>query len=175
SDLSRWAEELRGWDVHILRIQHLIWFSPSQFGRSMELLQRDLPGQAPELFRQEERSYMRDVLPAIDVAVLIEELRKLRAGNYPFRIELHPDLSLDDMARYYGDPEFRREDRLDCTTMESYAFVDPRGRLYPCITLDMGNVFDTPFPEIWNGPRLRAFRRLIRREHRLPLCHRCPD
>jgi radical SAM protein with 4Fe4S-binding SPASM domain len=59
--------------------------------------------------------------------------------------------------------------------MESYAFVDPRGRLYPCLTLDMGNVFEAPFLDVWNGPRFRAFRRLIRREKRLPLCHRCPD
>jgi radical SAM protein with 4Fe4S-binding SPASM domain len=59
--------------------------------------------------------------------------------------------------------------------MESYAFVDPHGRLYPCLTLDMGNVFEAPFLDVWNGPRFRAFRRLIRREKRLPLCHRCPD
>lgn len=54
--------------------------------------------------------------------------------------------------------------------MESYAFVDPRGRLYPCMTLDMGSVFGEPFLAVWNGPRFRAFRR----EKRFPLCHRCP-
>jgi radical SAM protein with 4Fe4S-binding SPASM domain len=59
--------------------------------------------------------------------------------------------------------------------MESYAFVDPRGRMYPCLTLDMGNVFESSFEEVWNGPRFRAFRRLIRQNRRLPICHRCPD
>ena len=45
----------------------------------------------------------------------------------------------------------------------------------PCLTLDMGNVLEEGFAEVWNGSRFRAFRRLIRREQRLPLCHRCPD
>jgi hypothetical protein len=36
-------------------------------------------------------------------------------------------------------------------------------------------VFETPFLQVWNGSRFRSFRRLIRREKRLPLCHRCPD
>jgi len=59
--------------------------------------------------------------------------------------------------------------------MEGFAFVDPRGRLYPCLTLDMGNIFERPLLALWNGARFRAFRRLIRREGRLLLCHRCPD
>ena len=79
------------------------------------------------------------------------------------------------MVRYYGEAEYTRHDKITCTTMENYAFVDPRGRLYPCLTLDMGNVFESSFLEVWNGARFRAFRRLIRREKRLPLCHRCPD
>jgi molybdenum cofactor biosynthesis enzyme MoaA len=36
-------------------------------------------------------------------------------------------------------------------------------------------VFESSFQEVWNGARFRSFRRLIRREKRLPLCHRCPD
>jgi hypothetical protein len=39
----------------------------------------------------------------------------------------------------------------------------------------MGNVFETPFLQVWNGSRFRSFRRLIRQEKRLPICHRCPD
>lgn len=38
----------------------------------------------------------------------------------------------------------------------------------------MGNVFDEPFPEVWNGEKFRAFRRLLREHERLPLCERCP-
>ncbi|MCP4664459.1 MAG: hypothetical protein GY856_54440, partial [bacterium] len=62
-----------------------------------------------------------------------------------------------------------------CRSMENYAFVDPLGTLRPCLHLNMGNVFEKPFPEVWNQERFRAFRRLVRREGRLPMCHRCPD
>jgi len=171
--LAEWADELTSWHIDALRLQHLIWYSPSQLGDSLELLREVLPD--PAFFRPEEASFARDRVPAIDLVLLADQLRKLRRGRYPFRLVIHPDLSPEEMVRYYGDNEFRRRSQRACTTMESYAFVDPRGRLYPCMTLDMGNVFETPFLELWNAPRFRAFRRLIRREGRLPLCHRCPD
>ncbi len=171
--LVEWADELAAWGISALRLQHLIWFSPGQLGASMHLLAQALP--APAFFRDEEKSYARAALPKIDVAVLAEQLRTLAARSYPFRIEPHPNLSVEEMVRYYGEAEYERAARRECTTMESYAFVDPRGRLYPCLTLDMGNVLERPFLEVWNGRRFRAFRRLIRREKRLPLCHRCPD
>jgi MoaA/NifB/PqqE/SkfB family radical SAM enzyme len=171
--LADWAAELSSWDVDKLRLQHLIWFSSAQREASFDLLREALPD--PRFFRAEDVSYTRDEVPKIDVAVLAEQLRTIRGRQYPFEIESHPELPVDEMVRYYGEAEFERHGRPSCTTMESYAFVDPRGRLYPCMTLDMGNVFEEPFLEVWNGPRFRAFRQVVRREKRLPLCHRCPD
>jgi len=171
--LVDWARELAAWQIDKLRLQHLIWFSSAQRDDSMEMLRGALTD--PGFFRAEDVSYTRDEVPAIDVAVLAEQLRTIRGESYPFVIESHPDLPVDEMVRYYGEAEFERHGRPSCTTMESYAFVDPRGRLYPCLTLDMGNVFAAPFLEVWNGERFRAFRRVVRREKRLPLCHRCPD
>jgi MoaA/NifB/PqqE/SkfB family radical SAM enzyme len=171
--LADWAEELSSWRIEKLRLQHLIWFSSTQHRDSMNLLREAIPN--PVFFRSEDASYTRDDLPKIDGEILASQLAALRAKEYPFRIESHPDLPVEEMVRYYGETEYRRHDRLACTTMENYAFVDPRGRLYPCLTLDMGNVFESSFAAVWNGSRFRAFRRLIRREQRLPLCHRCPD
>jgi MoaA/NifB/PqqE/SkfB family radical SAM enzyme len=171
--LAAWADELAAWPIHMLRLQHLIWYSPTQLHDSLELLRELMPD--PAFFRPEEASYTRDRIPEIDLEVLAEQLRALRQRDYPFALEIHPDLPTDEMVRYYGDNEFRRRSPHGCTTMEGFAFVDPRGRLYPCLTLDMGNVFERPFLELWNGARFRSFRRLIRREGRLPLCHRCPD
>jgi MoaA/NifB/PqqE/SkfB family radical SAM enzyme len=171
--LADWADELAGWGIDKLRLQHLIWCSSTQLQDSKNLL-REAIGE-PDFFRKEDVGFCRDEVPAIDARLLLEQLRALRERSYPFAIESHPDLPVEEMDRYYGEKEFERHGRPSCTTMESYAFVDPRGRLYPCMTLDMGNVFEQPFLEVWNGSRFRAFRRLIRREKRLPLCHRCPD
>src|SRR5215218_5841524 len=123
----------------------------------------------PAFFRAEDSSYCQDEVPKMDVARLAEELRALRGREYPFTIESHPDLSVEEMTRYYGEGEYTRQDKVTCTTMENYAFVDPRGRLYPCLTLDMGNVFEERFENVWNGRKFRAFRRLLRRTQRLPL------
>lgn len=171
--LVAWAEELRSWNVAKLRLQHLIWFSSAQYHASMALLAPELTD--PRLFRAEDLTYRRDALPQIDLARLAAELAALRAGRYPFTIESHPELPDEEMVRYYGEREFTRAGLPACTTMEKYAFVDPRGRLYPCLTLDMGSVFASSFADVWNGERFRAFRRVVRREGRLPLCHRCPD
>lgn len=171
--LAGWADELATWGIAKLRLQHLIWFSSRQHRASFDLLREAIPD--PAFFRAEDASYCRDELPKIDVLRLADQLTDIRRKQFPFRIESHPDLPVEEMVRYYAEPEFERHGRPSCTTMESYAFVDPRGRLYPCLTLDMGNVFAAPFLDVWNGRRFRAFRRLIRREKRLPLCHRCPD
>jgi MoaA/NifB/PqqE/SkfB family radical SAM enzyme len=171
--LTAWAEELRSWDIQVLRLQHLIWFSFDQLSRSQALLRRASIN--PTFFRHEEHAYCRDEVPGVDGEVVARQIRALREGNYPFRILIHPDLPFDEFGRYYGDAEFERHHRRACTNMEGYAYVDPRGRLAPCLTLDMGNVFEEPFLNVWNGASFRAFRRLIRREGRLPLCHRCPD
>jgi MoaA/NifB/PqqE/SkfB family radical SAM enzyme len=171
--LVAWAEELSSWEIDTLRLQHLIWFSTQQLSRSVDLLHTAIG--EPHFFRSEEKSYARDQLPRIDLEILAAELAALRARSWPFRIESHPELSGEEMKRYYGLQEFERSERRECTTMEAYAFVDPMGRLYPCMTLEMGSVFEQPFLEVWNGERFRAFRRLIRKEKRLPLCHRCPD
>ncbi len=171
--LVGWADELRSWQIGKLRLQHLIWFSGAQLAASMALLGEQLPD--PRFFRSEDASFRRDVVPDMDLEVLAAELATLRSQHYPFVLECHPDLPVDEMVRYYSEREFERAGQPRCTTMESYAFVDPRGRLYPCMTLDMGNVFATSFDDVWNGESFRAFRRVVRREHRLPLCHRCPD
>jgi MoaA/NifB/PqqE/SkfB family radical SAM enzyme len=170
--LSDWAERLATWGIDTLRIQHQIWLRTAQRPVSEQLI-RDAIGDST-FFRSDVDTYCSDVMPNVDVGVLEQQLRALEAGTYPFRLEFHPPLPVREMMEFYRNPDFRRETARPCTLISSYAFVDPRGRLYPCLTLDMGNVFERPFDEIWNGRKFRAFRRLLRREQRLPLCERCP-
>jgi sulfatase maturation enzyme AslB (radical SAM superfamily) len=115
--LTDWAAELRSWDIDKLRLQHLIWFSSRQLDDSMELLRGALPD--PAFFRSEHVSYRQDTLPRIDVHRLAAQLQTLRSGSYPFEIESHPDLPVEEMVRYYGETEYQRRDRLECTTMEN--------------------------------------------------------
>lgn len=125
-------------------------------------------------FRSDVETNCSDAMLNVDPAVLESELRRLQSTIYPFRIESYPPLPVEEMIAFYRNPDFRRRTSRACALISNCAFVDPRGRLYPCLTLDMGNVFEEPFEDVWNGPKFRAFRRLLRREERLPLCERCP-
>jgi MoaA/NifB/PqqE/SkfB family radical SAM enzyme len=170
--LAGWADQLADWRIDTLRLQHQIWLRTKQRPVSEQLI-HDAIGDST-FFRSDVDTYCSDLMPNVDVAVLEEQLRQLETKRYPYRLEFHPPLPVKEMMEFYRNPEFRRETARPCTLISNYAFVDPRGRLYPCLTLDMGNVFERPFEEVWNGRKFRAFRRLLRREERLPLCERCP-
>lgn len=170
--LTSWADELRAWRIDTLRLQHQIWLRTAQRPVSEQMIERAIGDTT--FFRSDVDTYCSDTMPNVDPLVLERELRALNATQYPFKLEFHPPLPVEEMMEFYRDPEFKRQTARSCTLISNYAFVDPRGRLYPCLTLDMGNVFERPFEEVWNGTKFRAFRRLLRREQRLPLCERCP-
>lgn len=170
--LVDWAEALRAWPIDMLRLQHQIWLRTAQRPVS-EALIADACGDS-SFFRSDVDTYCSDAMPDIDAAMLERQLRHLQATPFPFKVEFHPPLPVPEMIEFYRSPDFRRVTERPCTLISRYAFVDPRGRLYPCMTLDMGSVFDEPFHAVWNGEKFRAFRRLLREHERLPLCERCP-
>jgi MoaA/NifB/PqqE/SkfB family radical SAM enzyme len=172
SSLVAWTEQLRGWNIDTLRFQHQIWLRTAQRPESEHLIAKAIGDST--FFRSDVDTYCSDVMPNVDPLVLERELRAIGRTEYPFRVEFHPPLPIEEMMAFYRDPEFKRQTARSCQLISNYAFVDPRGRLYPCLTLDMGNVFEQPFETVWNGSKFRAFRRLLRREQRLPLCERCP-
>jgi MoaA/NifB/PqqE/SkfB family radical SAM enzyme len=170
--LTSWAEQLRDWNIDTLRFQHQIWLRTAQRPESEYLIEKAIGDST--FFRSDVDTYCSDDMPNVDPLVLERELRALGETEYPYRIEYHPPLPIEEMMEFYRDTEFKRQTARSCTLISNYAFVDPRGRLYPCLTLDMGNVFEQPFERVWNGSKFRAFRKLLRREQRLPLCERCP-
>lgn len=172
ASLSSWADRLRGWNIDTLRFQHQIWLRTAQRPESEHLITKAIGDTT--FFRSDVDTYCSDDMPNVDPRVLEQELRTMERTSYPFKLEFHPPLPVEEMMEFYRDPNFKRQTARACTLISNYAFVDPRGRLYPCLTLDMGNVFEDPFEQVWNGTKFRAFRRLLRREQRLPLCERCP-
>lgn len=170
--LSQWADELRSWHIDTLRFQHQIWLRTAQRPESEHLIAKAIGDST--FFRSDVDTYCSDEMPKVDPEILRDELQTIERSDYPYRVEFHPPLPIEEMMDFYRNTEFKRQTARSCTLISNYAFVDPRGRLYPCLTLDMGNVFENPFEEVWNGTKFRAFRRLLRREQRLPLCERCP-
>ncbi len=61
-----------------------------------------------------------------------------------------------------------------CAAGHTRCYVDPTGKVYPCVNLpwDVGDVTQEPFPSIWrSSPRLKELRGLTRRS--FPECREC--
>jgi MoaA/NifB/PqqE/SkfB family radical SAM enzyme len=171
-ELVGFAEELSRWGIWKLRLQQLLWATTAQLRESVARIHAAIPDAR---FFGPELGPIRDRPSGVDARVLAEQIATLKGSSYPFAVEIHPDLPVDELDAYHNDPEYRRPADRPCHCMEGYSYVDPLGRVHPCVTVEVGNAFQQPFARIWNGRRYRAFRRLIRSSGRLPFCQRCPD
>jgi MoaA/NifB/PqqE/SkfB family radical SAM enzyme len=85
----------------------------------------------------------------------------------------HPDLAVT--LAFAND-----RSRLRCRWPWSAAYITVEGDLTPCCNcpdrrdVDLGNLLDTSFVTLWNGPAYRAFRRELR-DGMPPVCRDCPD
>lgn len=59
-----------------------------------------------------------------------------------------------------------------CNSLWMGCRILPDGTVSPCLHVAAGNLTEEPWREIWNGPRMRNFRRLSARRL-LPGCVRC--
>jgi radical SAM protein with 4Fe4S-binding SPASM domain len=64
-----------------------------------------------------------------------------------------------------------------CSMASNYVKIEPNGKVFPCCRgpkeLEMGNVLEQPFEEIWNGERYRAFRRRMQARDYPDVCRTC--
>lgn len=166
-DFGKYLESL---NIKLYRLQHLIWFTKEQYDSSIQILKENFKDFS--LFGVEE-SYIRKEPYNIDPKKLKEQIKKIKNNKFPFEVDFHPDLDQEEIENYYYDLNYQRS--FPCKTMEWYCFISPEGILFPCITIDMGNVFKEKFSRLWNSKKARKFRKIIRKLGRLPFCSRCPD
>jgi len=170
--LVEFARFLAGKPIALLRLQHLIWCTPEQFERTRRLVAPLFPGQA---VLEEEAPYQRAGPPDVDPVVFLRQKRELERTRWPFKVEFHPNLPDRQWTPFLTQSSCGPRDSEHCRNMEAYAYIRPTGALRPCVSVEIGNVFERPFRELWNAAGFRAFRRLVRSHGRLPACARCPD
>lgn len=84
----------------------------------------------------------------------------------------YPLLSREDTHTYYEHPEEPlRRSRAVCAWVLSA--VLPDGTVSPCQGIEAGNLHKERFLQIWNGERMRGFRRRLRAAGMFPICSRC--
>lgn len=109
---------------------------------------------------------------------------RLRIKTFGAEDDANRDLVPETAAfsRYDADRATPNRAHPFCTMPWDHTVVNADGSVNPCCYLRsdmgeqyvMGNVFETPFAEIWRGPKYRAFRAAMLRDRReMPVCGTC--
>lgn len=106
-----------------------------------------------------------------DIPILcdrIEQAFNLAQGR--IKLKIFPNMTLEQLGSYYLDLKFPTLQKCDALWRSCH--ILPDGTMSPCLNVVAGNIKEQTFWEIWNGPRMSSFRKIIR-QHLLPGCARC--
>lgn len=113
-------------------------------------------------------------LDNVNTNVLHEQIQKVTAG-YGGKCKFFFNHGREGLYKHYHEPEVF----LDATrcVMQWYTMqINTDGNVIPpqrCYHNILGNILKQDFDEIWNGEKLRAFRKDLRKVGRFPACTRC--
>jgi len=159
--LHRLVAEL-GVDCHTL--QHRWFVAPSLWQSHRQQAERRLGIDSSDMLGL----VWDDPAPIPGLRRLVDRLRGLGLGT---RLELSPELRAPEWDLYYLAPE--RALREACTSRWHRMTILPDGQATPCLGFVSGSVREEPFARIWNGARMRRFRRDLVGNGIFPGCLRC--
>lgn len=113
----------------------------------------------------------------MDLPKLLEQVKKIKEGNYPFRVYFSPEMNdLESLETYYHKPEIIIGKR--CEAVYSSIMIKSDGSAIPahgrCYNLKVGNINDESLKEIWTSSVFGKFRKDLRNSGGfLPACSRC--
>jgi MoaA/NifB/PqqE/SkfB family radical SAM enzyme len=158
----------------ILQIQHTIFNTAANVRRHNLALSPGFAARAeldltpPSI--PEGEYYESKITPA-DLPGLLDQFGKARRlAKNRLKVVFLPNLPLNLLGPYYLD--LTHPFPAVCNSPWKVCRILPDGTVSPCLHLVTGNIADQPFPEIWNGPRMRRFRQIISRQL-FPGCVRC--
>jgi len=165
------AQEL---GADILQLQHTMFNTADNIERHNRCL-------SPEFARCQglnlvlpsipEGEYYESEATAADLRHLQAGLREVRRrANGRVRLQFFPNLPTELLAPYYLD--LNHPFPQVCQALWKGSRILPDGTVSPCLHLVAGNISQQPFREIWNGPQMRRFRRLVG-QRLFPGCVRC--
>ena len=122
----------------------------------------------------------------------LDDMRRLCAEWGVDRLKIKTVGAEDDSTRHlvptskllsrYREDGTHNANHPFCTMPWDHTVVNVDGSVTPCCYLRpdmgdafvMGNVFETPFQDIWHGERYRAFRRaMLEGRKGMPVCNKC--
>ena len=158
----------------LLQLQHTMFNSPDQVSRHNRLVSprwaqaHGLDLVFPSILAGE--FYESEIGPE-DLPLLKERLGQvIKTAQGRLKLAFLPNLSLDELDSYYLDLRYPRLQL--CKFLWKGCPILPDGTVSPCLHVTAGKITEAPLQEIWNGARMRNFRRVIT-PGLLPGCVRC--
>lgn len=165
------AKELH---ADVLQFQNPMWDSPENVARHNELFSSTWVarhGLKAELPSVGDAEYYQHELTREDVAMLSSTLRQARqqAGRR-LKVVVWPFSISEQLLPYYQDLDHPFSQK--CNSLWDVGIVLPDGTVSPCLHVVAGNITQERFVDIWNGPVMQNFRKLIS-QGLVPGCARC--
>lgn len=161
--------------VDSLQFQHTIFLSREHVEKHNGLFSEDFARRcsvdlAPPSIPEGE-FYESEIEPS-DAEVIAARLEsaKQRSKGRRIHVSFLPDLPADQIYPYYTDLNHPFPGL--CDTLWRTLRILPDGTVSPCLHVVAGNILDQSVREIWNGPSMTGFRRLVSQKL-LPGCARC--
>lgn len=114
--------------------------------------------------------------PSVDVEKLLKTLDEIKKTHN--NISMLHNLQKTNLDTYYNYPDkiFRQPAMRTCYAPENIFEVVPDGSVITCHDFPdyvVGNVKEQSVEGIWEGDKLNKFRRMLRDQKLLAICHRC--
>lgn len=109
---------------------------------------------------------------SINISLLQREIEWIVKQKSGVRVRFYPrHLPLRLIDYYQGSTGINDYD--PCTFPWASFNVAPGGDLFPCISLNIGNVKNTHILKLWNSEKMRQFRLKLKKNSIFPACHGC--
>ncbi|PIQ86227.1 MAG: hypothetical protein COV73_04915 [Candidatus Omnitrophica bacterium CG11_big_fil_rev_8_21_14_0_20_43_6] len=116
-----------------------------------------------------------DFLPEnLDIDKLCSQAKEIKR-RFGHICTLHFEADKDKLKKYFYRPDKFMDDTR-CILPWFVAQITAKGDLIAltrCYNVSLGNIMDKPFKEVWNGQKMRKFRKDLQRLGRFPGCARC--
>lgn len=160
--------------VDVLMVHHTFFDSPGNVAKHNRIFSLDwvrrrgmetiLPGIL-------DFEYYQSRIGAEDLPHLQEALSGMREqAKGRLNMVFVPNLPRELIDPYYLDLEYPFPEI--CKNLWKNCRIYPDGSVAPCLHVYIGNITEQPLLELWNSPKMRAFREMID-EGLFPACARC--
>lgn len=159
------AEEIGAYHVNL---HHLLFLSRAVCERHDRFFQQRFGQPSPDWF-----GFVHDELPALDLDVLFSEMERVRLRQSEVAISFYPNFEKEEISRYYRGWEFESDsyaNRCLSPWMVAYIFPDGAVRPYHTMNFEPGNILQESFTKIWNNPRYRDYRRVVKEIGKFEVC-----